>query len=641
MYRKFVLLSLLLILGTMASGIYVRATGAGLACPDAPACFGRWWPPENLTADMMQSFPGVIYDALAARLQMVHRLMALTCGLVLLGLWVGAWWQAKRRVALTGSTSLLCLTLLQGGLAAGLIHAHLMPLLVTAHWMVAALLAVGTWLWYLHLSPHDWVAYHHTSGLQRFAVLAWWVAFLQALLGVWVGTNYAALACPDFPTCQGQWLPPNDWSGFDLSRFLPAGDLSQWALPSNEARMMLHWLHRVGALITFVTLFGLGMGISSNPKVPHLSKGGVWLNFLLLVVIALGLSVVIKGDPAGLVVAHGMTAVVIILTVSGIGFFLRRGPVVKLREVSAAEPPLPSAPVPMTPEEEAVAPAPESLSARLAHRLGKTRSGLTGFLSSLPLVGRTLDDNLVEEIETHLLMADVGVDATQEIIARLTEKLRHHQIRASDEVMRALHDTLLEILRPCSQPLEIDPQHKPFVILVVGVNGVGKTTTIGKLAKRLQNQGHSVMLAAGDTFRAAAVEQLKVWGERNNVPVVAQDTGADSASVVFDALQAAQARGIDVLIADTAGRLHTKSNLMEELAKIKRIMAKIDPTAPHEVLLVLDSTTGQNALSQTEQFHQAVGDRHGVDQTGWDCQRGSDFCACQAFWHSDSFHRDW
>ena len=203
-------------------------------------------------------------------------------------------------------------------------------------------------------------------------------------------------------------------------------------------------------------------------------------------------------------------------------------------------------------------------------------------------------------------MADVGVDATAEIINNLTSRVQRSQLNDAETLRTALKTELLDILNPCEQVLQIPDQSSPFVILVVGVNGAGKTTTIGKMAKRLQAQGYSVMLAAGDTFRAAAVEQLQTWGERNDIHVVAQHTGADSASVLFDGVQSAKAKGIDVLIADTAGRLHTKSNLMDELKKIKRIIAKVDEKAPQEVLLVLDAGTGQNALSQAKQFNETV-----------------------------------
>jgi fused signal recognition particle receptor len=247
------------------------------------------------------------------------------------------------------------------------------------------------------------------------------------------------------------------------------------------------------------------------------------------------------------------------------------------------------------------------LFSRLIQGLTRTRSGLTTGLADLALGKKSIDDELLEDIETLLLTADVGVEATQRIITDLTNRVSRKELKDSEALLSALKADMTAILTPCDAPLEIDAGHKPFVILMVGVNGAGKTTTIGKLTKRLQAEGRSVMLAAGDTFRAAAVEQLQTWGERNDVPVIAQQSGADSASVIYDALQAAQARNIDVLIADTAGRLHTQSNLMEELKKVKRVMGKLDATAPHEVLLVVDAGTGQNALNQAQQFNEAVG----------------------------------
>ena len=246
------------------------------------------------------------------------------------------------------------------------------------------------------------------------------------------------------------------------------------------------------------------------------------------------------------------------------------------------------------------------LFSRLIQGLTRTRSGLTTGLADLTLGKKSIDDELLEDIETLLLTADVGVEATQRIITDLTNRVSRKELKDSEALLNALKGDMTAILSPCDAPLEIDASHKPFVILMVGVNGAGKTTTIGKLAKRLQAEGRSVMLAAGDTFRAAAVEQLQTWGDRNDVPVIAQQSGADSASVIFDALQAAQARNIDVLIADTAGRLHTQSNLMEELKKVKRVMGKLDDSAPHEVLLVVDAGTGQNALNQAQQFNEAV-----------------------------------
>ena len=242
---------------------------------------------------------------------------------------------------------------------------------------------------------------------------------------------------------------------------------------------------------------------------------------------------------------------------------------------------------------------------RLRDRLRRTSQNLVSGLSSL-FSGRKLDDEALEELESRLLLADVGVELTEQLIQRLGERISRQQLGDVPALLQALREELLALLEPCQQPWQPGAA-RPYVILTVGVNGAGKTTTIGKLAQRLQHAGHSVLLAAGDTFRAAAVEQLQVWGERNHIPVIAQRSGADSASVIYDAIQAARARAVEVVIADTAGRLHTQSNLMEELKKVKRVIAKTDPDAPHEVLLVLDASTGQNALSQAVQFHQAVG----------------------------------
>ncbi|MGF6089155.1 signal recognition particle-docking protein FtsY [Pseudomonas sp. 18173] len=244
--------------------------------------------------------------------------------------------------------------------------------------------------------------------------------------------------------------------------------------------------------------------------------------------------------------------------------------------------------------------------ARLKQGLSKTSASIGEGMASLFLGKKVIDDELLEDLETRLLTADVGVEATSVIIQRLTQKVARKELADADALYKSLQAELAAMLKPVEQPLKITSQNKPFVILVVGVNGAGKTTTIGKLAKKLQLEGKKVMLAAGDTFRAAAVEQLQVWGERNKIPVIAQHTGADSASVIFDAVQAAKARGIDVLIADTAGRLHTKDNLMEELKKVRRVIGKLDADAPHEVLLVLDAGTGQNAINQAKQFNQTV-----------------------------------
>ena len=244
-----------------------------------------------------------------------------------------------------------------------------------------------------------------------------------------------------------------------------------------------------------------------------------------------------------------------------------------------------------------------SFGQRMRSALSRTGEGL----GSLFLGTKVIDEALLEELETSLIMADVGIETTTKIIAELTKQLDRKSLKDGAALKDALHEILLNKLAASEGEINFDGCEKPFVMFVVGVNGVGKTTTIGKLASRLKSQGKSIMLAAGDTFRAAAVEQLQVWGERNAVPVIAQHTGADSASVVFDGIQAAKSRGADVIIADTAGRLHNKSNLMEELKKVKRVASKIDEHAPHEILLVLDAGTGQNAVAQMSEFNQVVG----------------------------------
>ena len=255
---------------------------------------------------------------------------------------------------------------------------------------------------------------------------------------------------------------------------------------------------------------------------------------------------------------------------------------------------------------EAVSSAEGAIFARLKNGLSKTRGRVTAGVQTLVLGEKAIDQAVLDDVEGLLLSADVGLDATDQIIGNLREKLDRKQLSDGDAFLAGLKQELRAILKPSSKPLQIPESEIPFVLLVVGVNGVGKTTTIGKLAKKFQAEGRSVMLAAGDTFRVAAVEQLQAWGERNNVPVVAQATRADSASVIFDAAQSAKARNIDVLIADTAGRLHTKENLMIELEKIVRVLKKQDEHFPQEIMLVLDATTGQNALNQVENFNKAT-----------------------------------
>jgi fused signal recognition particle receptor len=243
---------------------------------------------------------------------------------------------------------------------------------------------------------------------------------------------------------------------------------------------------------------------------------------------------------------------------------------------------------------------------RLRAKLNQGPAWLTADLTEL-LPGRKIDAGILDDLETRLITADVGAEATRRILDELRKRVDRHELADVDALLKALQDAMLDILKPVEKPLAIDPNIRPYVILVVGINGAGKTTTIGKLARRLLAEGHSVMLAAGDTFRAAAREQLEVWAERNQVPIVSQQAGAEPAAVIFDGLKAARARDVDVLIADTAGRLHTQTHLMDELKKVKRVLARLDPGAPHEVLLVLDGTIGQNAVAQADEFNKGLG----------------------------------
>lgn len=282
------------------------------------------------------------------------------------------------------------------------------------------------------------------------------------------------------------------------------------------------------------------------------------------------------------------------------------GEITPAQKASTPEAPTPSAP-PTAPSVAAPDAPRGGLFSRLRKGLSKTGRGLTGGVASLLLGRKAIDDALLEELETRLLMADVGIEATTRIIDDLTARVRRKQLGDAEALFAALRENMTAILQPVARPLTIDASRRPYVILMVGINGAGKTTTIGKLAKHLQTEGKSVMLAAGDTFRAAAVEQLQAWGARNEIQVISQGSGADSASVIFDGLQAARARDVDVLIADTAGRLHTQTNLMDELRKVKRVIAKLDQDAPHEIMLVVDAGIGQNALVQAREFHNALG----------------------------------
>jgi len=414
---------------------------------------------------------------------------------------------------------------------------------------------------------------------------------LQVMLGAWLTANHAGLTCSGFPQCNGSWWPRANYQyAFDLLSSL-----------SFDAKVALSWVHRILALLNFLTLTWVFLSVTKH-SIKQVRWAGLFGSFSLLLLITSGIASVKIAMPAWLMIAHSLLAVALVMALLLIHFYTRYAVLSDISEIDEDV-------IADVALEALVEPEPvveESIYGRLKSQLGRTRSGFGAALSTLSLSNRKIDQDLLEEIETSLLIADVGLDVTTEIIEKIEESVEKHQLQDAAALSALLKQELLDILKPVSQPLLIPEQEGPYVILVVGINGVGKTTTIGKLAQRLQREGHSVMLAAGDTFRAAAVEQLQVWGERNNIHVVAQHTGADSASVIFDGVQSAKAKGVDVLIADTAGRLHTKTNLMDELKKVKRIISRLDEAAPHEVLLVLDAGTGQNALSQTEHFNKTV-----------------------------------
>ncbi|AMK74947.1 MULTISPECIES: signal recognition particle-docking protein FtsY [Methylomonas] len=597
MFRKLTLCCAFLALLVIIVGAYVRLTHAGLGCPDWPGCYGKAIVSDSaeFKADAAAGFPQYALDTAKAWKEMTHRYLAGGLAVLVL-IWFGLAWKEKpRSPAVMLTASVLLLIAGQAGLGMWAVTSGTRPGVVTAH-LLLGFFTFWTLGWsYLRLNPAA-EKRPVRSGPIIFTGLAILVLLAQIVLGGWVSSNYAGLACSDFPRCNGEWLPGAD--------YLSILDLFRDSGLSADAKMAIQGLHRVLAAFTFLVLSALMLSATSERYPKPVRLAGNILSLLLLVQIALGIFSVKYQLPLALAVAHNAVAALLMLPLLGILFYSRYS--TGTEDESVAFEAVETVATEQVPAEVPQVSREDSLYLRLTTQLKRTRTGLGGVLSSLAFGQKAVTKELLADIEAQLLMADLGIETTTQLIKQLTDSLERDQLSDGQVLSQTLKQNLLAMLEPCSLPLQIPKQDGPFVILVVGVNGAGKTTSIGKLAKRLQQQGHSVMLAAGDTFRAAAVEQLQTWGERNDIQVVAQHTGADSASVIFDALQSAKAKGVDVLIADTAGRLHTKSNLMDELKKIKRIMTKLDESAPHEVLLILDAGTGQNALSQAKLFNEAV-----------------------------------
>jgi fused signal recognition particle receptor len=606
MFRKITFLCFFIALLLVLFGTYERLSDAGLGCPEGPGCHSQLVNPDNL--DFQQQLPvnepAQGLEIIKIWKEMGHFYLSGILSVLAVILFLSAWFQTRHKLSIVlGATSILVLVALQT--FTGLINLGLnaMPVIGSAH-LLLGFLTVWMLFW-LSLKTHPDLKKSEVSGFSsaRFlSTLGILLLLLLILSGIWVTGTGSGMACSGFPHCNGQWWPEADYKVLvQVLGGMPAG---------NEAQVAIHWLHRMTALIGFIVLSSVVGAASTSNNAKRVRIASLSLAVLLLLQMMVAAFMVIANLPLWAVSMHSNLAFLLMLPLLAIRLYSRYEFVgeaelvqPKLGTVGGLKVP----PARLEPSEAIYAePEPESLYSRLKSQLQRTRTGLGALLNAIPIGQKTIDDDVLEEIEANLLMADMGMDVTTFIINKLNSPAVKEQIKQGSTISDVLKHELLTILKPCCEPLVIPKQDKPFVILVVGVNGAGKTTTIGKMAKRLQAQGHSVMLAAGDTFRAAAVEQLQTWGERNKIHVVAQHTGADSASVIYDGLQSAQAKGVDILIADTAGRLHTKSNLMDELKKVKRIMTKLDEDAPHEVLLVLDAGTGQNALSQARQFNETV-----------------------------------
>ncbi|TAL44774.1 MAG: signal recognition particle-docking protein FtsY [Methylovulum sp.] len=596
MFRKITLFSLILALIVVVSGAFAHLSDQGLGCPDWPGCYGQLVirGGEAFKAQADLAFPEHPFDIAKAWREMSHRYLIASLSLFILLLGGLAWKEKQNRLAaMIAASGLLFLVGSQFFLDLWVVKTQAEPVVITGLMLSEMMTFWLLFRLYLRSNPTISVSTVQWKGLLWLARFSMLVLLSYIVLVIWIGADHANYEYRGYP---GYWHETRIFTETGVIAF--------------DDETAVQWLYSAGALAC-LGLLTLLVVLASLAKYPRtVRKAGLVLGLLVLVQVSLN-AVGYKLDmPFWVSVANSACAALLMLPLIALSFYSRYG----FKDITEA-------PVEFQPQQEVgaagipigveviqpyVEPAPESLYLRLKSQLKRTRSGLGDLLANLSVGQKESGDDLLEDLEASLLMADIGITVTTEIISRLTQHLDRQQLKDPELLSAALKQELLRILKPCSKPLQIPKQDKPFVILIVGVNGAGKTTTIGKLAKRLQVQGHSVMLAAGDTFRAAAVEQLQTWGERNSIHVVAQHTGADSASVIYDGVQSAQAKGIDVLIADTAGRLHTKSNLMDELKKVKRIIGKLDETAPHEVLLVLDAGTGQNALSQAKLFNETV-----------------------------------
>jgi len=610
MFRKTTLFTLVLALIIIVFSSTIRLSDTGAACPEWtgwPGCYGDI---SNAVGNELIR-PSLIPNEVKQIFKewVTYRAVIIFLGALALFLTISAWMQERFRLAAIVSSNML-LAVLGVQLVIGLwaVKVKMMPVMVTGQLFLACITVWLLFWMFLRSNENITINKHGVTGPKILARTGIAILSLQIIFGFWVSTNQAGLACSGFPNCNGEWMPVVDYlTSLNLFSAIQSGYVGNLSF---DGQVAVHWMHRIGALVSFIFLTGIMLSATSEKYAKPVRKAGLLLSLLLLVELMMGIFSVKLELPLFFIVAHHLFAVLLMLPLISISFYSKYKFIGEVSEVDEAVELVVDSDAAVISELQKVPvdeiPSSDSLYLRLKTQLKKTRTGLGGVLANIPVGQKSISEDLLEEIEANLLMADLGMETTNVIIAELTARLERRQLNDGDALEIALKQILLDILAPCDEILKIPEQDTPFVILVVGINGVGKTTTIGKLAKRLKTQGHSVMLAAGDTFRAAAVEQLQVWGERNEIHVVAQHTGADSASVIYDAVQSAQAKNIDVLIADTAGRLHTKSNLMDELSKIKRIMKKVDEAAPHEVLLVLDAGTGQNAISQTKIFNEVV-----------------------------------